>query len=174
MTYRLVRSDRKTLAIQIDRNCDLIVRAPRHLPQREIDRFLAEKEDWITCHMALQQQRMAAHEQAHPEPDEARWAELRQKALSYVPPRVDYFARRMGVQPTAIRFSTARTRWGSCSPKNSITFSLRLMDYPDAAIDAVIVHELAHIRYKNHGKAFYDFVYSILPDYRERDKLLKK
>ena len=174
MNYRLIRSDRRTLGLESDRNCELVVRAPRHLPQREIDRFLAEKEDWITSHMERQRQRIAAHQQAHPEPDAAEWEQLKRKALAYVPPRVEYYARKMGVQPTAIRFSTARTRWGSCSPKNSITFSLRLMDYPDEAIDAVIVHELAHIRHKNHSKAFYAFVLSVLPDYWERDKLLKK
>ena len=63
--------------------------------------------------------------------------------------------------------------WGSCSGKNSISFSWRLMQYPEAAIDYVVVHELAHIRHHNHSAAFYSFVEKILPDYRERARLLR-
>ena len=48
------------------------------------------------------------------------------------------------------------------------------MRYPEAAVDYVVVHELAHIRYKNHGPAFYRLIASVLPDYKERIKLLKQ
>ena len=57
--------------------------------------------------------------------------------------------------------------------KNRLSFSWRLMAYPEAAIDYVVVHELAHIRYKDHSRAFYGFIESVLPDYRDRIRLLK-
>ncbi len=170
MEYTLIRSRRKTMAIEISREAKVVVRAPMRMPVRDIEAHLREKQDWIQTHLARQQLRLAAH----PEPDEAKWAELRQRALDYLPGRVDYFSRQMGVSPTALHLSRARTRFGSCSGKNSITFSLRLMDYPAAAIDYVVVHELAHIRYKNHGREFYRFVASVLPDYRERERLLRQ
>lgn len=170
MEYQLIRSRRKTLSIEISREAQVVVRAPLRLPQREIDKFLAEKHSWICSHLERQRQRLAAH----PEPDEATWKRWRAAAGLYFPPRVDFYARQMGVSPTAIHFSRAKTRFGSCSSKNSITFSLRLMDYPEAARDYVIVHELAHILYKNHGKDFYRFVASVLPDYRQRESLLKR
>ena len=80
----------------------------------------------------------------------------------------------MGLHPTGLRITSARTRFGSCSAKNSICFSWRLMQYPDAAVDYVVVHELAHIREKNHGRAFYALVEQFLPDWRERRALLKE
>jgi hypothetical protein len=170
LPYRLIRSRRKTLSIEINREAQLVVRAPMRMPQARIDAFLLEKQDWIAQHMQRQIQRRAAH----PEPDEARWAELLRQAKDYLPGRVEFYARQMGLFPTAVRFSRAKTRFGSCSAKDSITFSLRLMEYPPAAIDYVVVHELAHIRHKNHGKEFYRLVASVLPDYRQREALLKQ
>lgn len=62
---------------------------------------------------------------------------------------------------------------GQLLRKNSLCFSLFLMCYPMEAIDAVVVHELAHIRHKNHGPDFYRLVEGTLPDYRQRIGLLK-
>ena len=168
--YTLIRSRRRTLAIEITRDARLLVRAPLRASQRQIDAFLAEKSDWIATHLARQRERMAAH----PEPDEATWAKWSAEARAYLPGRVAHFAAAMGVVPTAVRYSRARTRFGSCSAKDSITFSLRLMDYPKEAVDYVVVHELAHIRYKNHGREFYRFVASVLPDYKRRERMLKR
>lgn len=170
MEYQLIRSRRKTLSIEISRDAQIIVRAPMRLPKRDIEQFLTEKRRWIGVHLDRQRQRIAAH----PEPDETTWRQWRVEAGLYFPPRVSAYARQMGVSPTAVHFSRAKTRFGSCSSKNSITFSLRLMDYPEAARDYVIVHELAHITYKNHGKDFYRFVASVLPAYRQREALLKR
>lgn len=58
-------------------------------------------------------------------------------------------------------------------PKNSLCFSQYIMEYPEEAIDYVIVHELAHIKYKNHGREFYALVAQYLPDYQRRSALLK-
>ncbi|MBR7150378.1 MAG: M48 family metallopeptidase, partial [Oscillospiraceae bacterium] len=66
------------------------------------------------------------------------------------------------------------TRFGSCSGKNALSFSWRLMQYPMEAVDYVVVHELAHIREHNHSSAFYAIVERYLPDWRERAALLKK
>lgn len=57
--------------------------------------------------------------------------------------------------------------------RNSLCFSCFLMNSPEAAIDLVVVHELCHIRVKNHGPAFYALLERYVPDYRERKKLLK-
>ena len=80
----------------------------------------------------------------------------------------------MGLYPTGITITGAERRFGSCSGKNRICFSWRLMRYPEEAIDYVVVHELAHIRHKDHSKAFYACIEQVLPDWRERRKLLKE
>ena len=80
----------------------------------------------------------------------------------------------MGVQPTGVRITSARTRFGSCSGKDSLCFSWRLMQYPEDAVDYVVVHELAHIVHKNHGPYFWALVGQYMPDYKRRRALLRK
>lgn len=169
LPYELVRSDRRTLAIQITRDARVVVRAPRRTSQKYIEAFVASRENWISTHLQRQRQRAAARPEHTPEEIEA----LRRRAKAELPPLIADWAKRMGVQPTGFRVTSARTRFGSCSGKNSLNFSLFLMDYPPAAIEAVVVHELAHIRHKDHSKAFYAEVERFLPDYRAREKLLK-
>lgn len=170
MEYTLIRSKRKTLAIEITREAKLVVRAPMRCPQREIDRFLQQKEQWIVLHMT----RMQARRENHPEPSADEEAALRAKAKALLPPLVAHYAALMGVVPTGITITGARTRFGSCSPKNRLSFSFRLMDYPMDAIVYVVVHELAHILHKNHGPDFYKEIERILPDWQARNALLKK
>ena len=149
--YELVRSKRKTLAVQVTREGRVIVRAPLRLAKYRIERFVAEHTDWIVRALADQQSRRAAH----PEPDEAKQAELIRRAKIELPPKVQHYAKLMNLYPTGLKITSARTRFGSCSGKNSICFSWRLMDYPEPAIDYVVVHELAHIAHKNHGPQFW-------------------
>ena len=96
-----------------------------------------------------------------------------QQAKAQLPDMVRHWAQEMGVTPTGLKITSARTRFGSCSGKNSLCFSLYLMEYPPEAIEAVVVHELAHIRHKNHGSDFYTLVRQYLPDYDRQIKLLK-
>ena len=98
----------------------------------------------------------------------------RRQAKAVLPERVAYWAARMGVEPAGITITAARTRFGSCSGKNRLNFSLYLMDYPAEAIEYVVVHELAHIRHHDHSTAFYGEVARYLPDWRSRRALLKK
>ena len=79
----------------------------------------------------------------------------------------------MGLVPTGFRVTAARTRYGSCSARNSLCFSCFLMNSPEEAVDLVVVHELCHIRVKNHGPAFYALLAQYLPDYQSRKKLLR-
>jgi predicted metal-dependent hydrolase len=83
------------------------------------------------------------------------------------------FAEQMGVIPSAVKINGAKTRWGSCSGKNSINFSWRLIMADEQVIDYIVVHELAHIREHNHSPRFWAIVQSVLPDYKERKRQLK-
>jgi predicted metal-dependent hydrolase len=68
-----------------------------------------------------------------------------------------------------------KSRWGSCSfTKNKITLNTELLKYPVKCIDYVVLHELAHFRYKKHDQAFYQFLTKIMPDWKERKKILKE
>jgi predicted metal-dependent hydrolase len=168
--YTLIRSARRTLALEVTRDLVVIVRAPRCCPRREIDEFVSRHADWIKDKLALQRRRQAAF----PEPTEAERLALIQRAREELPSRIAHYAGVMGLSPAGITITGARTRFGSCSPKNQLCFSWRLMRYPDAAVDYVVVHELAHIVHKNHSQAFHALVASVLPDHKARRRLLKE
>lgn len=168
-TYTLIRSRRKTLALQVTPDLRVVVRAPQRASRREIDRFVEAHVDWITQQLARQRQRAAER----PPLTEADILALKAKAKAELPPLVERYSQLMGLTPTGVKITRAKTRYGSCSPKNSLCFSCLLMRCPLPAIEYVVVHELAHIRHKNHGAAFYALVESFLPDYRDRKKLLR-
>ena len=163
---KIIRSRRKTIALCINRQGEAEVRAPYGCPQAVIERFIQKHQGWLD--RRLQEHR--AQKQYTPQEIEA----LRRRAKEVLPQRVAYYAARMGVEPTALKITSARTRYGSCSGKNSINFSLYLMEKSPRAIDYVVVHELAHIKQHNHSPAFYKEIEKILPDYKERIKELKK
>ena len=168
--YEIRRSDRRTLALELTREGVLLVRAPRSVSGKTIRRFVAEHEDWIRSAEA----RQAARQEAHPEPSEAERREMIARAKQVLPGKVAEYASRMGVQPARITITSARTRFGSCSSKNALSFSWRLMGYPEEAVDYVVVHELAHIRYHDHSKVFYEFIASVMPDHKRRRALLRQ
>ena len=168
--YELKRSRRKTLSVEVTREGRVIVRAPLRVSGAQIERFVPAHADWISRAQQRQRERLIAH----PEPDDARRAELIRRAKTELPPKVAHYARMMGVQPTGLTITSARTRFGSCSGKNRICFSWRLMDYPEAAVDYVVVHELAHIVHKNHGPQFWALVERYMPDYRACRALLRE
>jgi predicted metal-dependent hydrolase len=95
------------------------------------------------------------------------------EATRIITEKIMEYAKCMNVAPTAIRITTATTRWGSCSGRNSINFSWRLVMADDDVINYVVVHELAHIREHNHSERFWAIVGEILPDYKDRQKKLK-
>ena len=168
--YKLVRSRRRTLSLEVGRDGTVLVRAPLRLAERDIARFVAARADWI----AQAQEKQRLRREAHPEPDATRQAELLAQAHRVLPRRVAHYAQIMGLYPTGVRITGARTRFGSCSGKNSLCFSWRLMDYPAAAVDYVVVHELAHIVHKNHGAQFWALVARYMPDYKTRRAMLRR
>lgn len=91
--------------------------------------------------------------------------EKRLKALSNIT-NIDY---------NLFKVREAKSRYGSCFPKRKeLHFSLRLIMLSEEKIDAIIVHELCHIVYKNHDTNFYNLVKKYIPNYEEIDKWLKR
>ena len=167
--YKLIRSDRKSLALQV-RDGELIARAQRAMPKARIEAVILEKEAWIERHIRDQLEKKAAH----PQPDEAEEARLRTLAREILPGRLEYYSALTGLKPKSMKISSAKTRFGSCSSRGSICFSWRLMAYPPAAVDYVVLHELCHLRHLNHSRDFYALVERYMPDWKQRRELLKK
>lgn len=169
--YTLRRSSRRSLEMEFTPELTLLVRAPLRCSRREIDRFVDGHADWITAHRPVAERRQARIAAREVSPEEEK--RLRALAKTVLPERVAYYAAILGVAPTGISITGARKRFGSCSGKDRLCFSFRLMLYPPAAIDYVVVHELCHILHHDHSAAFYTCVEGVLPDYREREKLLR-
>lgn len=165
---RLVRSRRKTLAVEVKPGQEIIVRAPLNMPQHQIDAFLHSKRGWIDSHWHK------PRPPATPDYTQAQENALREKARELLPPLVDRYAGILGVRPSRVTVTGARTRFGSCSMKGSLCFSWRLMAYPLPAIEYVVLHELAHLKQLNHSPAFYALLALHMPDYRDRAQLLKQ
>ncbi len=87
--------------------------------------------------------------------------------------RADFYANKMGATYTSLSLSNAKSRWGSCSPKQNIRINWRVIMCPQFVIDYVIVHELSHLQFKNHGKEFWTRVETIMPDYKEAQRWLR-
>ncbi|HEX3037463.1 MAG TPA: SprT family zinc-dependent metalloprotease [Oscillospiraceae bacterium] len=98
----------------------------------------------------------------------------KQLAKQEIEKRTEYFSRKMGLLPSAVKIGNANTYWGCCSAKNSIIFTWKLIMAEPSAIDYVVVHELAHIKEHNHSARFWALVRSILPDYNLQRAKLKE
>ena len=171
MNYTIVRSHRRTMAIQIKRDGRVVVRAPYAATDEEVRQLVEKHRDWIEKSLARQREAPAA---SPPELPEQEMEELRRRGQEILPGRVVYWAARMDVLPTGIRITAARTRWGSCSARGSLSFNCLLMLAPPEVREYVAVHELCHRKQMNHSAAFWREVALWLPDYAAQRAWLRE
>lgn len=180
MNVKIIRSNRKTLAIQINPDLSVTVRAPMYAPQSDIERILREKESWIQKHIEKIREQEAKKKETQGESVEREYLtneeikKLADKALQHIPKRVSYYAKQIDVTYGKITIRNQKTRWGSCSSKGNLNFNCLLMLTPPEVIDYVVVHELCHRKEMNHSEAFWAEVEKILPYYKEQVKWLKE
>ncbi len=167
--YKIIKSHRKSIAIEISRKGGITVRAPIFCSRARINAFLKEKQMWIE--KTLHKMKTSAIDSVPLSRDETEM--LRVKAKEMIPKRVEQIAKLMGVQYNGVKITSATKRFGSCSAKNSLCFSLYLMQFREELIDYVIVHELAHTVYHNHSASFYNLIEKYMPDYKARQRALK-
>jgi predicted metal-dependent hydrolase len=218
ITYTVNRSRKrkKTISLQIGNNSEVTICAPYFTPVAEINRFVEEKQNWISkairkhseaqllnkeinyvtgeiFYYLGQSYRLEVHFEPLentgvvfwnngfflncPEKRDMRkycfvlW--YKKKAKERLSARVEHFSRELNLKPRGIRITSAKQRWGSCSEDNSLAFSFRLMMAPPEVIDYVIIHELMHIRQKNHSSKFWNLVVEIMPDYKIHRRWLR-
>lgn len=167
--YRVIRSSRKTIAIQITREGEVLVRCPRRMSAEAVRAFLESKSHWIEANLA--KQAAVPHLPAFPA-EEIR--ELARMAKELIPERVAYYAPKVGVSYGRITIRSQRSRWGSCSGKGNLNFNCLLMLTTPEVLDYVVVHELCHRKEMNHSPKFWAEVGRILPDYQVSKKWLKE
>lgn len=168
MNYTVKRSERKSIGLEITGDCKIIVRAPKRMSDSQIADFVNKYRGWIAKKLPEAEKR-AERKLAVSEKED----ELKNAAQKTIPSLVERYSKIMGLKPSSVKITSAEKRFGSCSGKNGLCFSWRLMAYSTAAVEYVVVHELAHIKHHNHSPAFYALIKKYMPDYKERQKLLK-
>jgi len=209
---KLIRAKRRTIALIIERDGSLTVRAPKRATLKDIHGFVEEKADWIIRSRAKMQAIIAIPVKqymdgecfpflgadyelrlvppqrpalkfdggftlsvsARERGEQAFIKWYKTQALTIFTERVNHYAALHGFEPRQIKVNSAKTRWGSCTSKGTINFTWRLVMAPLEVIDYVVLHELAHLKIKNHSPKFWKFVESICPDYNRQRKWLKE
>lgn len=172
MEYEVIRSNRKTMAIEI-KTGKVLCRAPIWATDEDINSFILKHKEWIKKHLEksiLEQKSAESLKKLNGE--EIR--KLADKALEVIPERVKYYAPLVGVTYGRITIRNQRTKWGSCSSKGNLNFNCLLMMTPPEVIDSVVVHELCHRKEMNHSKRFYEEVLRVFPEYHKWNKWLKE
>lgn len=167
----IIRSKRRTLAIEITRDARVLVRAPLRVSKREIERFLSEKQPWIADHLSLVRERLSS---AEPPFTAEELEALVQAAKDDIYERVERYRTLLGVSVGRVTIRCQRTKWGSCSAKGNLNFNCLLMLCPPEVRDFVVVHELCHRKELNHSARFWKLVESVMPDYRERQSWMRE
>lgn len=168
MQYRIIRSDRKTVALQI-KSGEVIVRAPRAMTREEIADFVARHREWINKKLAV-----FSGKPSGPPITEEGIRLLTDRARDMIPPRVAYYASLIGVDYNRVTIRHQKTKWGSCSGKKNLNFNCLLLLTPTEVMDSVIVHELCHLKHMNHSKEFYEEVLRVCPNYKQYNRWLKQ
>lgn len=99
---------------------------------------------------------------------------LKERAVSYIPPKVKEFSEVYNFNYKSVKIKNLTSRWGSCSNKRNLSFNLKLMSFDTDVIDYVIVHELCHLKEMNHSKRFWNLVEEIIPNYKKHKLKLTK
>lgn len=123
--------------------------------------------------------RIPAEKEVHHPDVQKKLVSIAQKSLQsegeeFIIPRVRVLAAQHGFEPGSIEIKNLKSRWGHCSSKKDLAFSLFLAQLPQACIDYVIYHELAHTVHMNHGTDFWALVQSLCPNYKLIRKQMKQ
>ncbi|MBO4339568.1 MAG: M48 family metallopeptidase [Clostridia bacterium] len=203
-----IRTKRKTVALSVDNEGRVIVRAPLDCSEKRIREALLDSEKWLEKQLKKYEESRLIREiygirnggkipllgedfetvfspvssakvegrtifLSEKNPEEQLKKLYRKIALNYFTERTEYFSSLTGFVPSSVKVTSAKTRWGSCTSKRNINYSLFLVMCPLDIIDYVIVHELCHIKHPDHSRLFWNEVEKTVPDYKRRRKWLK-
>ncbi len=177
ISCELVRSGRKTVALEVSRDGVVRLRIPYQYPEKMALEFLERKRPWLfqAVEKVNQHQKKRKEAQAAcPEITEAEEQAYRRQAKAILTQKADVYAKKLGVTYEKLTVKDQKTRWGSCSAKGNLNFNWRIVLAPEPVTDYVVIHELAHRIHMNHSAAFYQTIEAIMPDYRRQEQWLKE
>ncbi|MFZ0183519.1 MAG: M48 family metallopeptidase [Nitrosotalea sp.] len=159
--YSVIKSNRrKTSQIMVDGE-EVIVRTPVTKKNFEINKIVEDKAQWIF----------------------KKQLEFKKRTdMNFIPKKytkqflikqVNSYAAKVGITPSKVNIKKMRTRWGSASKNNVINLNEHLLKAPKGAIDYVILHEICHLKIRNHSHRFWELVQKFMPNYIENRKWLE-
>ncbi len=173
--YKIIRSDRKSVSIEIKRDLSVVIRAPQIMSDRAVERFVLSKREWLDKNLNVAKMRLEKEKSVLPVSKLAdeEIKQLVKQAKEDLPKRAERFAALIGVNYNRIAIRTQKTLWGSCSGKSNLNFNSLLMLCPEKARDYIVIHELCHLKEMNHSKRFWSLVEKYCPDYKAHRQWLK-
>ncbi|MBU1202916.1 M48 family metallopeptidase [Patescibacteria group bacterium] len=171
-SYTLRRRWRvRYVRLSIEHDGSLVLTAPLSYPIFLINRFLHSRVLWIDNGLAKVKNRASVMGIKHSEAELKKYKKITRELVKS---RLDYFNQFYGFKINRIAIRNQKSRWGSCSSDKNLNFNYRLTLIPPDLADYIIVHELCHLSQMNHSKAFWQLVAQTVPDYKNKEKLLKK
>ena len=163
----LRRGRARRISIRVHPRRGVVVTVPWLVPYVAGIRFLEARREWVLAALRRQRDRLEAADAAGnllrvKDPAEA--ARLRALARPMLPPRVAYYASRYGFTYGKVFLKANCSNWGSCSSRGNINLNIALADLPEPLRDYVILHELCHLRHRDHGPQFHTLLESLCLD----------
>lgn len=166
MDFTLTRSKnrRRSLSLKVIDSGEIIVRAPLHLPRVFINHFVNQHSDWIAKEQAKRQLPRA--------PQKKYYSSLKELE-NHLGKLLTKYSDLTGLKPKSFRLRQVSSYWGSCSPRNVLSFNTRLQYAPPECVEYIVVHELSHLKYKGHGRRFWDYVEKHYPNLNSARRTLR-
>lgn len=161
LEYKIKYSKIKNIYIQI-KDGKVIVKAPRRVSKKEIEKILEQKSEWIQKAVEKETKKQ-----------EKKPLYTKEEFKEIVEKNANELVKQTELVPNKIIIKKIKYAWGSCSNKKNITINLELIKYSEQAIRYVILHEFCHIKYMNHSKDFWNLVEKYMPDYKQVKKEFK-
>ncbi|WP_158098955.1 YgjP-like metallopeptidase domain-containing protein [Flavonifractor sp. An100] len=167
ITYVFVQKQVKNLNLRVSPQGEITLSAPRRCPPERGDEFIREKSSWL--HRVLHRQK-GEEEEFPPLPDRVECLSLLRLAVERVYPLVAP----LGVAMPEIKVRKMRSQWGNCHwMQGYITLNTALARCPEELREYVALHELVHFLHHDHGPGFYAQMDQLMPDWRQRRRVLK-
>lgn len=171
MTFRTSTRARR-LRITIKSSGECVVTIPKRMPMVLVNRFVAEKAEWIRAKQAFMRQRnveapFMASRVSRP------YKEVKDESLRFAQDRVAVLNKIYGFSYKTISVKNQKTRWGSCSRRGNLNFNYRILYLPLHLADYIVAHELCHLKEFNHGQKFWNLVAEVFPNHQELRKELR-
>ncbi len=167
---RSYRAKRVRITIKSDSSKEIRVIVPKGISLKYIKDLVLSKQELIIkrVQQIREQEKEARKNGGNNEPIKV------QESAQFLYDRLCELAKKYGFKFNKVSFRWQRTRWGSCSSKNNISLNIKIIRLPSDLQDYILLHELVHIRIKNHSKDFWDELEKYFPDAKKHRKELRK